>query len=108
MVALLVGVRLTEFITQVQHLSKTIKLFQEANDLTEDNKFIAGSLDNKLIRVTLISHIPVGEAGDHFPAALVVKSVKIQSDAPSITLTPSKLAFEAGMGYQTPWQKLVN
>ncbi len=83
--------------------SKTIKLFQEANDLTEDNKFIENSLDNKLIRVTLISDFPVGEDGDHFPAALVVKSVSIQSDAPSITLTPSKLAFEAGMGYQTPW-----
>ncbi|MDD3041231.1 hypothetical protein, partial [Bacteroides sp.] len=81
--------------------SKTIKLFQEANDLTEDNKFIPNSLDNKLIRVTLISDLPVGEDGDHFPAALVVKSVKIQSDAPSITLTPSKSDFEAGMGYQT-------
>ncbi len=81
--------------------TKTIKLFQIANDLTEDNKFLENSLDNKLIRVTLISKLPVGEDGDHFPAALVVKRVSIDSDAPSITLTPSKKSFKAGMGYQT-------
>lgn len=80
-----------------------LKFFQPATDLTEDNKFIEGSLDNKLIRVTLTSDLPVGEAGNHFPAALVVKSITINSDAPSITLTPSKKSFEAGLGYQTPW-----
>jgi len=85
--------------------TKTIKLFQIANDLTEDNKFIENSLDNKLIRVTLISQLPVGEAGDHFPAALVVKRVSIDSDAPSITLTPSKESFKAGMGYTTSFEE---
>ncbi|MDD2415084.1 MAG: hypothetical protein PHH72_07625 [Parabacteroides sp.] len=78
-----------------------LNLFQIATDLTEDHKFMEGSIDNSLIRVTLTSNLPTGAPDNHFPAALVVKEVKMYSDAPSITLTPSKKSFKAGMGYTT-------
>lgn len=81
----------------------TLKLFQTANDLIEDHKFIEKSLDNKIIRVTLISDRPVGETTDHFPAALVVKSMTISSDVPSLTIkrAGNTNVINAGMGYET-------
>lgn len=83
---------------------KVLKFFQPATDVTEDHPFIAGSLDNKLIRITLVSDLPVGDPEDHFPAALVVKSVTLSSQTPVLSLSASALGlFEAGMNYITPW-----
>nr|WP_321520219.1 hypothetical protein [uncultured Macellibacteroides sp.] len=84
--------------------SKLLKLFQTADDVVEDHDFIPGSLDNKIIRVTLISDRPTGAVVNNFPAAMVVKSVSIDSNEPTLTLsrTAEFNPFEAGMGYTTP------
>lgn len=85
--------------------AKTLKLFQLADDEIEDHPFIPNSLDNKIIRVTLISNRPAGGVTDTAPAATIVKSLSIASDVPSMTL--SRTAdyngtgmFNAGMGYE--------
>jgi len=84
--------------------AKTLKLFQIANDVIEDHPFIENSLDNKIIRVTLISDRPVGDVINTAPAATVVKSLTISSEEPKLSLsrTAQFNPFEAGMGYVTP------
>lgn len=84
---------------------KTLKLFQLANDVVEDHPFIKKSLDNKIIRVTLVSDRPAGGVTDTAPAATIVKSLSIASDVPSMTLTRTADyngtgMFNAGMGYK--------
>lgn len=83
----------------------TLELFQLANDLVENNKFKENSLDNKIIRVTLISDRPEGAETATAPAATIVKSFSIVSDVPSMTLTRTVNyngtgMYNAGMGYK--------
>lgn len=85
--------------------NKTLKLFQIANDVVEDHPFIQNSLDNKIIRITLVSDRPAGGVTDTAPAATIVKSLSIASDVPSMTLTRTADyngtgMFNAGMGYE--------
>lgn len=85
--------------------NKTLKLFQIANDVVEDHPFIQNSLDNKIIRITLVSDRPAGDVIDTAPAATIVKSLSIASDVPSMTLTRTADyngtgMFNAGMGYE--------
>lgn len=85
--------------------AKTLKLFQLADDEIEDHPFIPNSLDNKIIRVTLVSDRPAGGVIDTAPAATIVKSLSIASDVPSMTLTRTADyngtgMFNAGMGYK--------
>ncbi|WP_446785835.1 hypothetical protein [Macellibacteroides fermentans] len=83
----------------------TLKLFQIAEDEVEDHPFIKNSLDNKIIRITLVSDRPDGDVIDTAPAATIVKSLTIASDVPSMTLTRTVNyngtgMYNAGMGYK--------
>ena len=83
---------------------KVLKFFQHSTDPGVPSPFIPGSLDNKLLRITLVSGIPVGEIGAHAPAALVVNRISIQSETPSLNLDLSNHGvFEAGMNCMTPF-----
>ena len=87
---------------------KVINLFDVVTDpITDQQMFIEGSLDNKLIQVTLWSDIvaikDVEETGSksHFAPALVVSGFQMNFDEPTLALTADVTSFEAGLGLKS-------
>lgn len=84
---------------------KVINLFDVVTDpITDAKMFKEGSLDNKLIQVTLWSDVveikDVEETGSksHFAPALVVSGFAMNFNEPSLALTADVTSFEAGLG----------
>lgn len=87
---------------------KVINLFDVVTDpITDQQMFKEGSLDNKLIQVTLWSDIvaikDVEETGSksHFAPALVVSGFQMNFDEPTLALTADVTSFEAGLGLKS-------
>ena len=84
---------------------KVINLFDVVTDpITDARMFIEGSLDNKLIQVTLwsdfveIKDVEETASKSHFAPALVVSGFQMNFDEPTLALTADVTSFEAGLG----------
>lgn len=85
---------------------KVINLFDVVTDpITDARMFIEGSLDNKLIQVTLWSDFvaiqEVGSTMSHFAPALVVSGFAMNFNEPTLALTADVTSFEAGLGLKS-------
>lgn len=87
---------------------KVINLFDVVTDpITDARMFNEGSLDNKLIQVTLWSDFveikDVEETGSksHFAPALVVSGFAMNFNEPTLALTADVTSFEAGLGLKS-------
>lgn len=87
---------------------KVINLFDVVTDpITDQQMFLEGALDNKLIQVTLWSDFvaikDVEETGSksHFAPALVVSGFQMNFDEPTLALTADVTSFEAGLGLKS-------
>lgn len=87
---------------------KVINLFDVVTDpITDQQMFKEGSLDNKLIQVTLwsdfveIKDVEETSSKSHFAPALVVSGFAMNFDEPTLALTADVTSFEAGLGLKS-------
>ena len=87
---------------------KVINLFDVVTDpITDQQMFLEGALDNKLIQVTLwsdivkIKDVEETSSKSHFAPALVVSGFAMNFNEPTLALTADVTSFEAGLGLKS-------